>query len=115
MTNRKQEVLDSDPTTGTYRATYAYPSEPPSIAVPLAVMEVADCDATDLEPLYEAGSVDPDALDELFRPAANADRRDCRVSFAYHGYTVVVKSYGRIVVRRAESDQSRPSTDSTNR
>ena len=105
---RKREIIDADPETGTYRATYAYPSEPPSIAVALALMEVADCEVTDLDPLYDAASVDPDALDELFRPPKGGASRDCRLTFTYHDYEVTVKSYGRIVVRSPAARQERP-------
>jgi hypothetical protein len=96
---RKREIIDADPKRGTYRATYAYPSEPPSIAVPLALMEVADCEVTDLDPLYATASVDPDALDEVFRPNSGGISRDCSLTFSYHDYEITVKSYGRIVVR----------------
>lgn len=104
---RKREIIDADPETGTYRATYAYPSEPPSIAVPLALREVADCEVTDLDPLYDAASVDPDALDEVFRSNGSGNTRDCRLTFTYHGYEVTVMSYGRIVVRSPAAQQER--------
>lgn len=96
---QRRVVVEYDPETDTYRATYAYPSEPPSLAVPLALMEVTDSDVTDLDPLYDVASVDPDALDELFRPTPSRTRPDCRVTFRYHDFTVTIKNYGRIVIR----------------
>ncbi|MFC7079031.1 HalOD1 output domain-containing protein [Halorussus caseinilyticus] len=93
------EILTADPDAGTYRVTYDYPSNPPSIAVPLAIAETTGCGLTDLEPLYDAEGVDPDALDDLFRPNASGIAPECRVTFGYHGYEVTVKSYGRIVIR----------------
>lgn len=97
--SQKREIVEYDPDTGTYRATYAYPSEPPSIAVPFALMEVTGSDVTELEPLYDAASVDPDALDELFRPTASGSQPDCRVTFRYHDHAVSIRNYGRIVIR----------------
>ncbi|MFC4550502.1 MULTISPECIES: HalOD1 output domain-containing protein [Halorussus] len=96
---RTQKHVDVDPEAGAYRATYHYPSEPPSLAVPLAMMALTDSDTTDLEPLYEAESVDPEALDELFRPSGSTVARECKVTFSYHGYDVTVKSFGRILIR----------------
>ncbi|NEU58084.1 HalOD1 output domain-containing protein [Halorussus sp. MSC15.2] len=93
------QILATDPEDGTYRVTYSYPSDPPSIAVPLAIVEMTDSDVMDLRPLYEATEVDPDALDDLFRPTASGAVRECNVTFRYHGYEVTVKSYGRIVIR----------------
>lgn len=95
----KREIVDADPATGRYYATYGYPSEPPSVAVPLAIIEVVGGVVTDLDPLYEAVSVDPDALDELFRPPASEVHDDCSVTFNYHDHEVTVKSHGRIVIR----------------
>ena len=97
--SQKREIVEYDPDTGTYRATYAYPSEPPSVAVPSALMEVTDSDVTDLDPLYDAASVDPDALDELFRPTPSGGHPDCRVTFQYHDYGISIRNYGRIVIR----------------
>ncbi|WP_137286143.1 HalOD1 output domain-containing protein [Halorussus salinisoli] len=100
------DVLTADPETGIYRVTYDYPSNPPSIAVPLAIGEMTGRGVTDLESLYEAGEVDPDALDDLFRPTASGIAPECRVTFAYHGHEVTVKSYGRIVIRTPDASRS---------
>jgi hypothetical protein len=102
--DRKREIVDADPVTGTYRATYGYPSEPPSVAVPLALVEVIGGVVTDLDPLYETASVDPDALDELFHPPTSELCDDRSVTFDYHDHEVTVKSHGRIVIREKRDD-----------
>ena len=101
----KREIVDANPATGTYYATYGYPSEPPSVAVPLAIVEVIGGTVTDLDPLYEAVSLDPDALDELFHPPGNGTCDDCNVVFEYHDHEVTVKSHGRIVIREVAGEQ----------
>lgn len=96
---RPHELVDADPATGTYRATYHYPSQPPSTAVALALMEITDSEVTDLDPLHEAASVNVDALDDLFAPTMNGDAHEGCVTFTYNEYTVMVKSHGRIVIQ----------------
>lgn len=105
---RKYELVESDPEAGTYRATYGYPDMPPSIAVPLALMQVTETELTNLDPMYDAASVNPDALDELFEPTVNGAEDDCRVTFSYHDYTITVKSYGRIVIRTPAGGRDYP-------
>lgn len=102
MNEQKHHVVDSDPEMGTYRVTYGYPSEPPSVATVHALMEVTGNEITDFDPLYSVSGVDPDALDELFRPSANDRGRDCRVTFQYGDYEITVRSHGRIVIRSSE-------------
>lgn len=99
----KREVVNFNPESGMYHVTYDYPTEPPSIAVPRALAELTDRGVTDLDPLYDASNVDPDALDEMFRPTARGDRRDVKVTFTYHDYEITVKHYGRIVLRPPET------------
>lgn len=103
QSERKQKRVEFDSETDTYRAAYTYPSEPPSIAVPLALTEMTDNRVTDLEPIHDATEVDSDALDELFRPTAGGVCRKGRVTFTYHGYAVAVESRGRIVIREPTS------------
>ena len=54
--------------------------------------EAADADPLDLTPL--TASVDPDALDELFRHAS----RDTVLTFEHDGHRVRVSGEGRVVV-----------------
>ncbi|PSP55198.1 hypothetical protein BRC82_06745 [Halobacteriales archaeon QS_1_67_19] len=99
--------LDAEPEVEAYRASYEYPSRPPSIAIPLALAELTDGSVTDFDPMYWSGSVDPDALDELFRPLTERDPPDASLSFTYDGYAVTVKADGSILLGSADSD-SRP-------
>lgn len=105
MNHYDRKIVDRDPSSGAVRTTYRYPSEPPSIAIPLALQEVTDTGATDLEPMHDAASVDPDALDDLFRPTAGGAHREASVTFTYQGYRVAVRSYGRIVIRPRGTDR----------
>jgi hypothetical protein len=105
---RKREIIDFDLEDGTYQTTYAYPSEPPSVAVALALMEVTGEHVTDFDPMYEAASVDPDALDELFRPKSSDTDRENVVQFSYREYSVRVMEYGRIVIEAPPSKQLSP-------
>lgn len=105
---RHREILDYDPETETYRTTYGYPSKPPSIAVPTALAELTEVTVTDFEPMYHAGNVDPDALDDMFCPSTGSGSPEASVTFTYHGYEITVKSYGRIVLRELERDGRRP-------
>lgn len=108
---RPFELVESDPEAGVYRATYNYPDAPPSIAVPLAIMEVTETEVTSLDPMYDAANVNPDALDDLFDPTATNpvsienSGDDCHVTFTYHGFTITVKDYGRIVIRSPAADR----------
>jgi predicted ATP-dependent protease len=65
-------------------------------------MEVTEKDVTDFEPLYNISGVDPDALDEIFRPSTNDAGRDCRVTFQYYDYEIIVRSHGRIVIQSGD-------------
>lgn len=64
-----------------------------------AVAEHGDADdPAALPPL--ADSVDPAALDALFASTADDEPRPGCVTFSYGGYTVVVQSTGRVLLRR---------------
>lgn len=74
-----------------------------STAVTSAVARLADVEATDLEPL--ARSVDPDALEALFRPTFDGHPRPGgRVTFPFAGYEVTVRADGTVVARPREAD-----------
>lgn len=94
-----RQVLDFDSETGEYRTTYEYPSRPPSVAVPLALMEMTGDDVTTLEPMYDAEDVNPEALDAMFSPTRSELSSESRVTFPYHDCEVTVESFGRIVIR----------------
>lgn len=110
---QKREKLGFDPETGTYRSTYNYPAEPPSVAVTLALVKATGEDVTDLDPLYDGSSLDPDALDELFRPSGEAISRECQVTFTYHDFTITVEGWGRVIVWSSEDEQEGLSNQAT--
>jgi hypothetical protein len=66
-------------------------------SIVLAVADAVETDPLDLDPLHD--SVDPDALDQLFSPAADeADSVRGRVEFRYADCDVAVYADGRVVV-----------------
>ena len=61
--------------------------------------EVAAIDGTDpvdLPPLFDA--IDPDALESVFEPTMNGNRRIGRIEFTYAGYEISVEHDGETVV-----------------
>jgi hypothetical protein len=65
----------------------------------LAVARAAGVEPVDLEtPLHE--SLDPDALNALFRPRPDGSRRSpgSRLQFRTNGFEVVVSSDGTVIV-----------------
>ncbi|WP_134671997.1 HalOD1 output domain-containing protein [Halorussus marinus] len=104
MIDSTREILDYDLDSGTLRTTYSYPSQPPSIAVPIALGALTRTSPTELTPMYEAAGVDPDSLDDLFRPTPGGAERNATVSFDYRGHRVTVKGYGRVVIRTDDAD-----------
>lgn len=76
-----------------------------SYAVVRAVAGVAGVDPVEMEPLHR--SVDPEALDRIFAPTAEADSRaEGRVEFDYLGYRVVVKGHGRGYVYERDRERA---------
>jgi hypothetical protein len=107
MAESQREGIECDPETGAYRTSYRYPSKPPSIAVPMAVQTLTDHEMTDLDPIYDATCLDPDALNDLFRPTASDssgddEPRDADVEFTYHGFTVTVTGNGFVELQPRE-------------
>lgn len=73
--------------------------EPLSDTVVRAISEASGLDPIELSaPLI--GSVDPDALDALFRPRHDGSprRADGRVAFTNNGFEVVIHGDGRVFV-----------------
>lgn len=77
--------------------------EPLSTAVVVAVTAAAELDPHEIEePLYEV--IDPDALDDLFRPQEGTDvAPDSEVSFTLAGHRVTVSAGDTITVRPQNS------------
>jgi hypothetical protein len=76
-------------------------THPVSLRVVEAVASLRGVDPVELEPL--AGSIDPDALNDLFDPVDDR-RRAVRgdVAFAYEGVYVTVTSEGEIDLREPD-------------
>jgi hypothetical protein len=82
----------------TTRIEYEWSSVAPSTAVLEAVAAAADCEPTDLDPLYEF--VDPDALDQFVRSTASSENAgNTSISFSFDCYEVTVYSSGFVTVR----------------
>lgn len=92
-------LVDADPSTGRYWATYHYPSQPPSMSVALALMEITDSSVTDLPAMHDTASVNVEALDDLFDPTLNGDCCEGCLTFTYHDYRVMVKNHGPIIIQ----------------
>lgn len=104
-----RDTLEYQPRTDTYRVEYTDGVAPPSRVVVKAIATITGRKPVDLDPLYEV--LDPAALDDLFRATATGGHRsDGEISFTYHGYEVVVRSYGVIEIRALDADES---TDDT--
>lgn len=72
--------------------------KPLSRAVLEAVALAEETDPAELaEPLYDA--IDPEALDDLFRPSGQGGSSRGQVAFVYHDYVVTACSTGRVDIR----------------
>lgn len=89
-------VAQSD---GTYRTTYDSDQESLSTAVVLALSEVSEVDPADFQ-LYTY--IDPDALDTLFSPINDTDKRHGRVELEALDYRISIHSSGEIVIQPSE-------------
>lgn len=102
--------IDDDQATGTYCATYHYPSQPPSTTVALALMEIVDSWVTDLTPLYETVSVNADALDDLIDSTTGQGCQDRCVTFIYHD----TQPWSKVTGASSSSHQMSRQTHSAN-
>lgn len=103
------EIVDSmncvefDVDAGCFRAEYDSDRDSTSLAV-VAVVGVADNrDPFELAPLH--ATVDTGALDDLFAASTDETRRGGRVSFAYEGFGVSVRSEGTIEASPYETER----------
>lgn len=76
-----------------------------SETVVMAVAEAKDVDPVDLEPLYT--TVDPDALNNVFRPTVGCSTSTMKLSFSMADCQVVVKGDGDVVVTPPEENDER--------
>lgn len=96
--------VEYDPETDTYRTVHDF-SDDTSLTTTLVLMleEIMDDDAT-LEVLYDV--VDPDALDDIFRPrSAVTPYRRGHVAFIVSDHQVTVFSDGVIVIEPLDTDE----------
>ncbi|SMO53748.1 HalOD1 output domain-containing protein [Halorubrum cibi] len=84
---------------GQYRATYNWTSMEPSTGIIETVADAANRESLGLSPLYD--SIDPDALDSLFRLSDEA----VSVSFTYEGFEITADSDGEVVLRPSSADR----------
>ncbi|WP_135825867.1 HalOD1 output domain-containing protein [Halorussus ruber] len=89
--------IERDESTDRYRVRYDSSEELPSTVVVTAVAAVAETDPLDLEPLRE--SIDPDALDALFRQTPGGRIRSSgQAEFWFADHHVTVDATGEIEV-----------------
>lgn len=82
---------------GTYRVEYDETDWKPSTVVVLAIADVKDTDALEMDQLND--SIDPDCLDALFVPKQDGTPRSGgRVTFPFAGHEVTVYSEGAVVL-----------------
>ena len=82
--------------TTTDTVTSTYRSGDVSETVVMAVAEAKGVDPLDLDPLYT--TVDPDALNEVFRPTVGSSTSTMQFRFSMAGCEVVVHGDGDVVV-----------------
>ncbi|ELY98677.1 HalOD1 output domain-containing protein [Natrialba asiatica] len=70
-----------------------------SLAAIETVATAADCDPTELVPLYEV--IDPDALDALFGSQSDLADPETRISFGYEGFSVIMARHGQKLTVKA--------------
>lgn len=95
MSSQEQTGVDEqmDNLERVMQAEFDWTNVAPSTAVIEVTAEAANLDSTDLEPLYE--SVDPDALDRLFRDdRGGTTDRMLSTSFWFSGFRVSIRSSG---------------------
>lgn len=92
------EFIEFDPETGRFRAEYNGDRDSVSLAIVAVVAAAHDRHPTDLAPLHS--SIDTSALDDLFAPSSETDRRGS-TAFHYEDYAVTVFSEGTIEARPA--------------
>lgn len=100
----RENVADYLPDEGDRRVfETGYDATPPSIAIVCAIAEIEEKEPTDVDfTLYE--TLDPDALDALFRDDATRDEsREVSIAeFSVSDYRVSIRSDGSISIEAPE-------------
>lgn len=92
------DEIGYDPRAETFHAQHDW-KEDQSLSTTIieAVGEATASDPVEMEPLYR--SLDPDALNSLFRPRSNDGHQcDGQLIFSFAGHDVAVHSHGHIIV-----------------
>lgn len=85
------DVNGYDPMGETYRVGFDWPGpKPPSVALVEAMAAVTDTDPANLDVLY--GTIDPNALDDMFAHSAGASKFDGCVKFTYCDHEITVEA-----------------------
>ncbi|WP_224335682.1 HalOD1 output domain-containing protein [Haloprofundus halobius] len=95
-----------DPARECYSIEYDRTRDPPSIELIVAIATIEDRGTDEVEPLYE--TIDPDALDAIFREESEATaHRNGRLSFVFSGREVTVWAEGRIDIALTDAERER--------
>lgn len=94
----KQDVLEYNPESETYRVSFESATESVCTAVISTVAAVSETRPMELPPLYSV--IDPDALEALVESTvAGPSNGDVQVSFIFNNCKVTVHTYGIIAVQ----------------
>lgn len=102
----RNDAVEYDPETDTYRASFDSATGSVTDAVISTVAVVSGTEPLELPPLY--ADVDPDSLEALIGSTASGpETADIHVSFGFYGCDVTVHSYGIIAVQPAPDGRDR--------
>jgi len=100
----KQEDLDYDPESETYRVSFERETESVAMAVVWAVGVVSETEPTELPPLYSV--CDPEKLEKVIQPPIDEPSNgDICITFVYVGHTVTVHNHGFVGVKPPQPDE----------
>lgn len=87
---------------GVYYALHNMNNDGLDVTITQAIAEITDVEPANLEFAFSK-AVDPDALNRLFRPDEHAAlRKNGKVVFTIHGFTVTVFSHGVIKIESVD-------------
>lgn len=100
---KKDETVEYDAETETYRTSFDTTTQSVSAAVISTIAAISETPPIELPPLYSV--VEPDALEKVVDARATGPTgRDVHVSLSFEGYDVSIASYGIIEVRRPDDE-----------
>lgn len=99
------EGIHYNPQTGVYTTEFEYGTDPPSVTIIQAIAKIKGVKATELPSLREDTDIDPEVLDDLFKPTIGGEsQREGHVKLPYLGWTVTIFSFGRIELRPPDEE-----------